>query len=293
MEKNQKKDRLKIVIIVLAILLGISSVALAGTILYKNLVSSEPSSVVVPDNIITSDTEKEEQTDTEESIENKNEDDSSDKQAQSTEDTSEETSETTQNQSTTITASTNTNGNTKEKRTATALSLHNRNSGDNVAFNVGNMFPGDAETKYFCVQVSFQDTVTVKYHADIRAGYEKLAEVMKCRIMLLTTGETLYDGLMRDMPASLDHSMYSTEGTTNELYYEITAYLDTSVGNEYQNKTLIADFRWWVEEVGHLVDAPKTSDDFNMGLWAGLSFTSLFMLILLFMKRKKEEQDEQ
>lgn len=291
MEEQRKKDRLKIAIIVLAILLGISSVALAGTILYKHLVSSEPSSVVVPDNIITPDTEKEEQTDTEESIENKDVADSSEKQVQSSEDTGEETSETTQNQVSSVIASTN--GNTKENRMATALSLHNRNAGDNVAFNTGNMFPGDAETKYFCVQVSFQDTVTVKYHADIRPGYEKLAEVMKCRIVLLTTGETLYDGLMRDMPASLDHSMYSTESTTNELYYEIIAYLDTSVGNEYQNKTLIADFRWWVEEVGHLVDAPKTGDDFNMGLWAGLSFASLFMLILLFMKRKKEEQDEQ
>lgn len=274
MVSEQKKDRLKIMIIVLAILLGISSAALAGTILYKHLVSSEPASVVVPDNIITPNTEKGGQT-------------------QSPEDIGEETAETTQNQSSSVTVSTNTNSNTKEKRTATELFLHNRNAGDNVAFNAGNMFPGDAETKYFCIQVSFQDTVTVKYHADIRPGYEKLAEVLKCRIVLLTTGEILYDGLMQDMPASLDHSMYSIEGTTNELYYEITAYLDTSVGNEYQNKTLIADFQWWVEEVGHLVEAPKTGDDFNMGLWAGLASTSLFILILLFVKRKKEEQNEQ
>lgn len=263
-QQQRKNSRLRTLVIILVILLLLSLTGLAGTLVYKNFAPAGPGSVVVPDNLIVPDTEKKEQTDIEESIENKDKADSSEKQVQST-----------------------------EKRTAASLSLHNRNSGDNVAFHVGNMFPGDAQTKYFCVQVSFQDTVTVKYHADIRPGYEKLAEVMKCRIVLLTTGETLYDGLMRDMPASLEHSMYSTEGTTNELYYEITAYLDNSVGNEYQNKTLIADFRWWVEEVSHLVDVPKTGDDFNMELWAGLSLASLFMLILLFIKRKKEEQDEQ
>lgn len=269
MEKGHKKDVLKIAIIVLAILLGISSTALAGMILYKHLVSSKPGTVIVPDNIITPDTEKEKQTSGEGSTENKNEADSS------------------------VTAGTNSNGSINKNRATTTLSLHNRNAGENVAFNAGNMFPGDAATKYFCVRVSFQDTVTVKYHADIRPGHEKLAEVLKCRIVLLTTGETFYDGLMRDMPESLNHSLYSAEGTTSDLYYEITAYLDSSVGNAYQNKTLIADFSWWVEEESHLIEAPKTGDDLNTGLWAGLAYASLFILILLLAKRKQEEQYEQ
>lgn len=279
MEKGHKKDVLKISIIVLAILLGISSAALAGMILYKYLVSSKPASVIVPDNIITLDTEKEEKISSVESAEK----------------TSENVSENTRNQASSVTASTNTNSitNTNTNRTATTLSLHNRNAGENVAFNAGNMFPGDAATKYFCVRVSFQDTVTVKYHADIRPGHEKLAEVLKCRIVLLTTGETFYDGLMRDMPESLNHSLYSAEGTTSDLYYEITVYLDSSVGNEYQNKTLIADFSWWVEEESHLIEAPKTGDDLNTGLWAGLLCISSFILILLLAKRKREEQYEQ
>ena len=38
------------------------------------------------------------------------------------------------------------------------------------------MFPGDKETKYFRVRVSHNGMVTVRYHADVRQGSEKLAE---------------------------------------------------------------------------------------------------------------------
>ncbi len=119
-----------------------------------------------------------------------------------------------------------------------SLQLYNKQPEDNTPFRVTNMFPGDQETKNFRLQVSHHDKVTVHYHADIRPGYEKLAEVLKVRVVLKTTGEELYNGLMRDMPASLDHVLSASGQTTDELLYEITAYLDTSVGNAYQNKDL-------------------------------------------------------
>ena len=295
MEGQQKKYKLKAVIIVLAFLLGISIMALAGTLIYKHFAPSMPASVIVPDNIITPDIEIGEinRTGKEESLISNEEEDDLEAVEGSLEETSEEPRGNTQNQFPEKVTSSSATLNATADRTATAISLYNRNTRDNFPFNVANMFPGDTETKYFCVQVSYQDTVTVKYGASIRSGYEKLAEVMRCRIVLLNTGETLYDGLMRDIPASLDHSLNSTKGTTSELYYEITAYLNTSVGNEYQNKSLIADFHWWVEEEGNLIDAPKTGDDSNIFLWTGLLGISLFLLILLWMKQKKEVQNEQ
>ena len=150
------------------------------------------------------------------------------------------------------------------------------------------MFPGDGETKYYRVQVSYHDAVTVHYHAAVRPGYEKLAEVMRVRVKLLTTGETMYDGLMRDMPESLTHKLAANKSATDELYYEITAYLDTSVGNDYQNKDLIADFSWWVEETENL-DSPQTGDSFNLYLWLCIASGSLLLLIFLWRQRKKED----
>lgn len=153
------------------------------------------------------------------------------------------------------------------------------------------MFPGDVETKFFRVQVSYHDKVTVHFKATVRAGYEKLAEVLQVRVKLLTTGETLYDGLMRDMPASVTHKLASANSTTDELYYEITAYLDTSVGNEYQNKDLIADFKWWVEETGNLDNPPKTGDLASPVLWAAVAACAgSAMLILLVSTKRREEK---
>lgn len=137
-------------------------------------------------------------------------------------------------------------------KTAVNIALHNKNNYENVPFQVSNMFPGDKEIKYFCLKVSYENSVTVSFRANIRPGYEKLAEVLRCKVVLLSSGEIIYDGLMRDMPKSLNHTLNSWYDTTGEIYYEVTTYLDTSVGNEYMNKDLKADFCWWVEETGNL-----------------------------------------
>lgn len=132
----------------------------------------------------------------------------------------------------------------------TVISIYKNNPEDSEPFNCLNMFPGDSETNLYKVQVSHRGTVTVRFHADIHQGYEKLAEVLKCRVVLQGENKTLYDGLMRDMPQSVNHAVTSASGTTTELVYAITVYLDTSVGNEYMNQELVANFRWWVIENG-------------------------------------------
>lgn len=131
----------------------------------------------------------------------------------------------------------------------TTLELYRNHAQDSAPFQVGNMLPGDRESKAFFLRVSYQGSVTVKFHADIQPGHDGLSDVLKCRIAL-RDGEILYDGLMRDMPAALDYALPQSGGTTEELVYDVSAYLETSVGNEYASKDLVADFRWWVEADG-------------------------------------------
>lgn len=45
----EQKKKIKIIIIVLAVLLGVSLLALGGTIVYNRLAKSEPAVVTVPD----------------------------------------------------------------------------------------------------------------------------------------------------------------------------------------------------------------------------------------------------
>ena len=268
----KKQNKIKIIIIVLAVLLALSLAALGGTLIYNKIANTTPATVTVPDNLITPD---EDTTKPDSSESNSQAPDSSDTQTPSS--SADTSSSAVPAQSTTA-----------ETKKAATIELYNKQPEENTAFAVGNMFPGDSETKYFRVRVSYHDKITVHYKATVRPGYEKLAEVLKVRVNLLSTGETMYDGLMRDMPESLTHKLASNKSTTDELYYEITAYLDTSVGNDYQNKDLIADFSWWVEETENL-DSPQTGDSFNLYLWLCIASGSLLLLILLWRKRKKED----
>ena len=131
----------------------------------------------------------------------------------------------------------------------TVLSIYKNHAEDSTPFNSPNLFPGDSESKKYLVEVSHRGTVTVRFRADIRAGYDKLAEVLMCRVEVAGEG-ALYDGLMRDMPESLNCRISSVYKKTTDLVYTVTVYLETSVGNEYMDRELVADFRWWVEESG-------------------------------------------
>lgn len=278
----EQKKKIKIVITVLAVLLGISLTALGGTLLYNRLASRPAATVTVPDNLITAD-------------EDTTKPDSSDSQAPDSSDTEKPDGSYTQTpdgSAATSSSAVPTQSTTAEAKKAATVELYNKQPEENTPFQVVNMFPGDSETKYFRVRVSYHDKITVHYKATIRPGYEKLAEVLKVRVKLLSTGETMYDGGIADMPESLTHKLASKNSAVGELYYEITVFLDTSVSNDYQNKDLIADFKWWVEETGNLDDSPQTGDTSNILLWAVLAACSGSMMILLLVTRRRKEDEE-
>lgn len=259
MKKQVKNKKVKAAIILLSVLLAVSIAALAAVLIHNRRSAVKPAAATVPDNLITSETDVTSDTPV--------------------------SSESAAQENKTVTAESK-----KEKENSVTLRLYKRNAQDNEPFNVQNMLPGDSETKYFRVRVSHNGAVTVKFHADIRHGYEKLAEVLKVKVTLLTTGEEMYDGLMRDMPASVAHTLNSQNDAEDELYYKITAYLDTSVGNDYQYKSLIADFRWQVEEEGNLIP-PKTGDNSAIVPWAVAAAVSGLFIVILIVRRRKEENE--
>ncbi len=207
---------------------------------------------------------------------------------------------------------------TSDSAKETVISIYKTHAGDSTPFHSPNMFPGDSGTKAYFVEVSHKGTVTVRFHANIRAGYEKLAEVLKCRIVLREENELLYDGLMRDMPDSINHNITSVFSKTTGLTYDITVYLDTGVGNEYMNKELVADFCWWVEESGgdptspsqdpgettdpddktdqddgELVYPPQTGDNSHFCIWFWIAMISLLINIILLWPKRRRNNGEQ
>lgn len=217
MTEQAKIRRQRAAIIVLSCLLALSLIALAGVLLYSRFfLRPEPS--VAPDNVITVQTAAHSGTARLSTLAAKG-----------------------QSASFTQLSSTTRSG---EKSGKVTLELNRSQTTDNSRFVLTNLFPGDSETKPYCVKVSYQGSVTVNFRAEIYEGYEKLAEVLRCRVTV--EGQTRYDGLMRDMPA-IGYTLNSKKAAAQELDYEIEVYLDTSVGNEYQRKQLMADFVWWVE----------------------------------------------
>lgn len=164
------------------------------------------------------------------------------------------------------------------------IRLYDRSPEYNREFSVTNMFPGDAETQNDCVQVDHKGDVTVHFRAEVRPGYEKLAEVLKLRVSV--GGSVLYDGLMAEMPAAVDTPLSAGSDT---LDYQLTAYLDTSVGNPYMYQQLVADFYWWVADSEEL--APPTGDTMQPLLWGAAVLVSGAALTVLLRRRREVSHD--
>ena len=257
MESPQKLKRIRIVIIVLAVLLAVSLAALAVTVIRASA-HGDSATVSIPGNITSG--------------------------SAHAETAAYRTSTKPDGSRTQSAVSLSASGQARR----VTLSLYGGKPEDNAPFNVVNMLPGDAVTQNYNVRVSHSGDVTVRFRAIIRPRYEKLAEVLKLRVEL-PAGVILYDGLMRDMPRSVNHKLTASGSTTSDLEYELTAYLDTSVGNKYQNQELIADFHWWVEgkEQSHL-DSPKTGDDSRIVIFTVAAAAASIAVIILPVWRRRE-----
>lgn len=99
-------------------------------------------------------------------------------------------------------------------------------------------------------------------------------------------GSVVYDGLMAEMPAAVDTPLAAGSDT---LDYQLTAYLDTSVGNPYMYQQLVADFYWWVADSEEL--APPTGDTMQPLLWGAAVLVSGAALTVLLRRRREVSHD--
>jgi len=308
----ERDKKYKKIITMLLILLCISLVALIGTEIYKHFTSKESTSVRVPENYII----PEEGGNTDNQIENTENNTGTDNSNSSNEDNtttesngsndsfnngsnngsnegsnddSNDDSSGGSNDDSNSDSSDDSNDSDSSKPTSTVISLHKGQFTDNEPFKVINMLPGDSEVKNFCLKVSYKNSGTIKFLVDIHNKPEKLLEVLKLKVVLLNSGDVLYDGLVRDMGELETYTLKKSDtAKTEELYYEISTYLDTSVGNEYMDsKELKADFKWWVDEKANLVRAPGKLDYSNVALALSFITGSLLILKLLPKKNKK------
>lgn len=177
--------------------------------------------------------------------------------------------------------------------------------GDHAAMTASGMLPGDSEEKTFTVTVKHRKTATVHFEAklandsviDDTTGH-KLSDGMNIKVVQGT--DTLYNGSIAGLTTATPRPAVDVEvpgSRTADLPYTITVSLPTSAGNEFQNKTLTIDLKWWLvsDEGGGggggtiIVKPPKTGDDFSLPLMGGAALVSLSLLAVLLLRRRKGE----
>ena len=176
--------------------------------------------------------------------------------------------------------------------------------GDHAAMTASGMLPGDSEEKTFTVTVKHRKTATVHFEAtlandsviDDTTG-RKLSDGMNIKVVQGT--DTLYNGSISGLTTATPRPAVDVEvpgSRTTDLPYTITVSLPTSAGNEFQNKTLTIDLKWWLvsDEGGGgggtiIVNPPKTGDDFSPFLMGGAALVSLSLLAVLLLRRRKGE----
>ena len=179
--------------------------------------------------------------------------------------------------------------------------------GNHAAMTASGMLPGDSEEKTFTVTVKHRKTATVHFEAklandsviDDTTG-RKLSDGMNIKVVQGT--DTLYNGSIAGLTTATPRPAVDVEvpgSRTADLPYTITVSLPTSAGNEFQNKTLTIDLKWWLvsDEGGGgggtiIVDSSKTGDDFSLPLMGGAALVSLSLLAVLVLRRRKGEHHD-
>ncbi len=264
--KKKMSKKIKAIIIILICLIILSVGALAARVIYLNFFADKTVTTVVPDNLIGEDTETPPQ--------DNSENDNNEVGTESATDT---------------TVPTDTSSETNQK--ATSIELYKGKASDNENFTAENMLPGDSEVKYFAVKVNHHKNVDVFFNAEVTEQTKALGEVLHIKVTHLENEKVLYDGTFADLNKDGYSELFATQSSTETVaYYKIEVSLPTSVGNEYSQAKLMADFNWYVTDTDAL-DSPQTGDTSNIVLWFVLMLSSLaMMIILLFFRRKIEEE---
>ena len=272
--EKPKKQRLKLVIVILAVLLVLSAGGLAARYIYLGLFAPARTAVTVPDNLIgekgknplPSDSRAESAVSSGREMENG-------------------------------TASSPPAGSGQpsdaagvSKPQAAKLILYQGKSGDNEKFEVRNMLPGDCVTKYFCIKAYHNTDITLFFHTEVTEETKALGDVLHIKLTHLETGKVLCDASFSEVgKQELSELLQKNQQDESIAYYQIDVSMDTSVGNEYQAAMLKADFRWYVKDENGLTP-PQTGDATNVILWSVLALSSFLLVLLFGLTRRKENK---
>ena len=165
--------------------------------------------------------------------------------------------------------------------------------------NFKDVMPGDSLTQQITVKNDASNKVKVKIYIRSLGAHEESEEFLSQLHLRVEKSEDNTMAYMFDAAASetaqlTDWVCLGTLYSGGEVNLNVILDVPVELGNDYQDAIGYLDWEFMIEEYEIEPtdpEPPKTGDESQVFLWAGLMVTSLIMLILLLFipKRKKED----
>lgn len=282
-QASHKPKRIKVIIVLLAVLLVLSAGGLAARMIYMRVFVPAQTTVALPDNLVGDKDSAQPAGASVPTLSNL-------ETASAPEDRSAARRSAPASSEDKASAGSAPAGNPR----APLLELYQGKPGDNQAFEVRNLFPGDSETRYFCVRAYHDADISLSFRADVTEQTKALGDALRIKVTRLETGRVLCDAAFSEIDGkAFTELLKANASDETTAYYQIDVTLDTSVGNEYQAAMLRADFSWYAGDDSGLTPPPQTGDAANITLWILLAASSLLLLVILWKRRKEGGRHEQ
>ena len=167
--------------------------------------------------------------------------------------------------------------------------------------NFKGVMPGDTLTQKITVKNDADNKVKVKIYIRSLGAHEDSVEFLSRLGLKVSKSEEnkmayMFDAAANETAQLTDWVCLGTLYSGGEVNLDVTLNVPTSLDNEFQNKIGYLDWEFMIEEFPIEEGDPKppqTGDNSNMGLWFALMISSLAMLIILLVWRKKDKENEE
>jgi len=167
--------------------------------------------------------------------------------------------------------------------------------------NFKGVMPGDTLTQKITVKNDADNKVKVKIYMRSLGAHEDSVEFLSQLGLKVAKSEEnemayMFDAAANETAQLTDWVCLGTLYSGGEVNLDVTLNVPTSLDNEFQSKIGYLDWEFMIEEFPVEEGDPKppqTGDNSNMGLWFALMISSLAMLIILLVWRKKDKENEE
>ena len=167
--------------------------------------------------------------------------------------------------------------------------------------NFKSVMPGDTLTQKITVKNDADNKVKVKIYMRSLGAHEDSVEFLSQLGLKVAKSEEnemayMFDATANETAQLTDWGCLGTLYSGGEVNLDVTLNVPVELPNEFQNKIGYLDWEFMIEEFPVEEGDPKppqTGDNSHMGLWFALMISSLAMLIILLVWRKKDKENEE